>query len=142
MTLAALEATLRLYRDERQAFSSIPTLQMIATPLENLQERARHLASLIVEVDADRRLVVQVVPSLSQVGGGSVPGQDLETYAVAVSSLRVSTQRMEMTLRKNRPPIIGRIESDRYLMDVRTLQRDDPATIQQAFAGLLGGLDH
>ncbi len=86
MTLAVLEATLRLYRDERQALEKVPTLRMIALPLTTIEERAQHLASLIREVDPQHRLQVQVQQSSSQVGGGALPGQDLPTYAVAVSS--------------------------------------------------------
>ena len=137
MTLAALEATLRLYRDERQAVARIPTLRMIAMPLPLLEEKAQHLASLIRDTDASGRLQVQVQPSSSQVGGGALPNQDLPTWAVAVSSLDMGIQNLEAGLRTNHPPIIGRIEADRYLMDLRTLQPEELPVIQQAFERIL-----
>lgn len=137
MTLAALEATLRLYRDERQAVAQIPTLRMIAMPLTLLEERARQLASLIREADGHDRLQVQVQPGFSQVGGGALPIQNLSTWTVAVSSAHLSTQAIETRLRANHPPIIGRIEADRYLMDVRTLQPAEFPVIQKACQGLL-----
>jgi len=137
MTLAALEATLRLYRDERQAVAQIPTLRMIAMPLTLLEERARQLASLIREADDHDRLQVQVQPGFSQVGGGALPIQNLSTWTVAVGSAHLSTQAIETLLRANHPPIIGRIETDRYLMDVRTLQPAEFPVIQQAFQRIL-----
>jgi L-seryl-tRNA(Ser) seleniumtransferase len=138
MTLAVLEATLRFYRDERQALERIPTLKMIAMPLASLEQRAQHLASLIPEVDRENRLQVSVRQKSSQVGGGALPNQDLPTYVVAVASRHISTQSIEMSLRNNNPPIIGRIESDQYLMDVRTLQPEVFPVIQRAFQRILG----
>lgn len=138
MTLAVLEATLRFYRDERQALEKIPTLRMIALPLSTLEERAELLASLIREVDRENRLEVQVRRNASQVGGGALPNQDLPTSVVAVNSPEVSTHSIERSLRNNRPPIIARIESDHYLLDVRTLDPQCFQVIQQAFRDFLG----
>ncbi len=136
MTLAALEATLRLYRDERQAVERIPTLRMIAMPPALLEERAQQLASLIRETDSDHRLLIQVQPSSSQVGGGALPNHDLPSWSVTVQSPGMTTHAIETRLRANHPPIIGRIEADRYLMDLRTLQPEDFPVIQQAFQRL------
>jgi L-seryl-tRNA(Ser) seleniumtransferase len=140
MTLAALESTLRLYRDERKALEQIPTLRMITQSRAIIEERAHQLASLLRRADARGRLSVEVRPGASQVGGGSLPAQDLPTSVVAVSSPALSTQKLEMLLRHNRPPIIGRIESDLYLLDVRTLQPRDLPIVQLAFERLLAGL--
>jgi L-seryl-tRNA(Ser) seleniumtransferase len=137
MTLAALEATLRLYRDERRAFAAVPTLQMIATPLETLRERAEELARLIRTCPGAQRLSVQVERNVSQVGGGSLPERDLPTYVVSVRSDRWSAARLEQALRHHTVPVIGRIESDRYLLDVRTLQPGDTRIIAEAFQALL-----
>lgn len=137
MTLAALEATLRLYRDERKAFERIPTLRMLSAPLPVLEVQAHQLASLIREADVNNRLSIQVKASNSQVGGGSLPGQDLPTFAVAVSSRTMSTQKIEKALRGGKPPIIGRIETDQLLFDVRTLQDGDYAIIGKAFERMI-----
>lgn len=139
MTLAALESTLRLYRDERQAVTQIPTLRMIALPREVLEERAHRLALALREIDREGALEVEVLAGASQVGGGSLPAQDVSTLVVAVSSRRMSTQKLESSLRGNVPPIIGRIESDRFLMDVRTLQPEDEAIVCAAFERILEG---
>jgi L-seryl-tRNA(Ser) seleniumtransferase len=140
MTLAALEVTLRLYRDEGKAVARIPTLRMISLPLEELRGRAERLASLIVAVDPEHKLEVEIQPGVSQVGGGSLPAHDLESWVVAIQSSTMGSHRIEAALRRNRPPIIGRIESDRYLLDVRTLQPGDEIHIQEAFRAFLAGI--
>ncbi|HQN20371.1 MAG TPA: L-seryl-tRNA(Sec) selenium transferase, partial [Syntrophobacteraceae bacterium] len=90
------------------------------------------------EVDRENRLEVQVRRNASQVGGGALPNQDLPTCVVAVNSPEVSTHSIERSLRNNRPPIIARIESDHYLLDVRTLDPQCFQVIQQAFRDFLG----
>lgn len=140
MTLAALEATLRLYRDERMALEQIPTLRMITLPVEELEKRAWELAHRLRRVDLEEKFTIEVRSNVSQVGGGSLPGYDLETRVVSLYSERLSCRRVERFLRNGKPPIIGRIESDRYLLDVRTLRPEDMETICSAFGNLLGQL--
>lgn len=137
MTLAALEVTLRLYRDEREALRKIPTLRMITTPPEVLERNAEELVKVLKGVDTNGLLDIRRVETFSQVGGGSLPAQNLRSFAVSVSSPAIGTQKIEIFLRGNKPPIIGRIESDRFLMDVRTLRDEDTIIIQEAFHRLL-----
>ncbi len=138
MTLAALEAVLRLYRDERQALDAVPTLRMITTPLSVLEERAQDLATALTDVlGSDGPFQVEVMRGLSQVGGGSLPEQNIPTRVVAVQSLDHGPNRIEEYLRRYTPPIIGRIEDDRFLMDVRTLRPEDLPVIRQAFDAMV-----
>ncbi len=137
MTLAALEVTLRLYRDERQAFTKIPTLRMIRTPIEELEERAAELAGIIRSVDSRGILDVRVQPGASQVGGGSLPALDLPTRVVSIRSDAFTAQKLEALLRANQPPVIVRIESDEVVLDVRTLLPPDMGILRQAFASVL-----
>ena len=138
MTLAALETTLRLYRDERQALDKIPTLKMIAVSLDELNGRAEELASAIREADRKAVLRIEVRRSFSQVGGGSLPAQDLPTFVVAVRSGDLSPNQIEEFLRGNEPPIIGRIESDHFMMDLRTVMPQQIETIALAFSRMNG----
>jgi L-seryl-tRNA(Ser) seleniumtransferase len=133
MTLAALETTLRFYRDERQALEEIPTLRLIAVSLEELNSRAQELASAIKEADRKDVLMIEVLQSSSQVGGGSLPAQDLPTFAVAVRAGDFSPNQIEEFLRRNDPPVIGRIESDKFIMDLRTIMPQQIETIGLAF---------
>lgn len=138
LTLAALEATLRLYRDERRALAEIPTLRAIAVSSEELQGRARTLANLIRQCDPERRFNVSLRRSYSQVGGGSLPGKNLQTVVVAVYSETMSTQKIEALMRSWKPPVIGRIESDFFLLDVRTIDPSEFQTIRDAFGRVVG----
>jgi L-seryl-tRNA(Ser) seleniumtransferase len=133
MTLAALDATLRLYRDERQALEKIPTLTMIGLSAEELNGRAKQLASAIQGADPQATLRVEVRRSFSQVGGGSLPAQDLPTFVVAIQSGDFSPNQIEEFLRRNDPPIIGRIESDHFIMDLRTIMPQQIELIALAF---------
>ncbi len=142
MTLAALEATLRLYRDERQAMDQIPTLRMIAAPASELEGRAEELAGLIRGMDGSGVLEVKTMPGFSQVGGGSLPAQDLPTRVVAIRSDSFSPNRIEEMLRAGDPPVIGRIESDFFIMDVRTIAPAELDLIRHAVERmLLAGAD-
>ncbi len=137
MALAALEATLRLYRDEHEALQKVPTLRMITLDCQTLEQRAAKLEAAIKATDTQNNLEVGKIESASQVGGGALPAQNLPTWAVAVKALKIPTQKLEALLRKNDPPIIGRIESDLYIMDVRTLQEGDLEIIEEAFGKLM-----
>jgi L-seryl-tRNA(Ser) seleniumtransferase len=137
MSLAALEVTLRLYRDQHQALEKIPTLRMIATPAEKLKSRAEELARMIREIDGSAAMRVEVQQGFSQVGGGSLPAQNLSSHVVAVRSEMYSPNAIEKHLRENDPPIIGRIESDSFIMDVRTVKDTELEFIRRAFSHML-----
>lgn len=145
LTLAALEATLRLYLDEDLAFRSIPTLTMIAKPLEELEACAQKLASLLRKIARERpgdakdgKYSISVERTVSRVGGGSLPEADLPSWAVTVGGEGISAARIEKLLREQNPPIIVRIENDVVWMDVRTILPDDETYIAEAFARIFG----
>ena len=135
-TLAALEATLRLYRDDETAVRAIPTLRMIALDLETLATRAQSLAERI-QAAVGSGVEVAVVDGASQVGGGALPVQNLPSKLVALTSRRLSAARLEIIFRGNQPPVIGRVEQERFLLDVRTLQPGDDEVILVAASRLM-----
>ena len=124
LTLAALEATLKLYRNEEQAIRDIPTLAQLAIPLPGLRERAKTLYRLLKKISVPG-LTLEIMPTTSQVGGGALPLSYLDSYALAFASDRESSSEMERRFRSFSPPIIGRIEKEHFLLDVRTLQKED-----------------
>lgn len=127
MTLAALEATLRSYVEER-AEQEIPTLSMLAARPEELRAKAQMLCDALTRGGVD----AQVVEEQCQVGGGSVPAQMLPTFAVAITPHSCSVDQMEQAMRLREQPIIGRIAHDRYLIDLRTLQQEDFSAVETA----------
>ncbi len=128
MTLAALEATLRSY-DEGLA-EEIPTLAMLSATPAYLQGKADQLCQLMLHAG----IAAEVVPTEGQVGGGSVPTQMLKSFAVAVQPAGVNLDQLETNLRLGSPAIVGRINHDRFLLDVRTLREDDFDAIVKAVA--------
>ena len=113
-TLAALQATLRAYLTGR-ASEEIPVWQMIAAPLDELEERAVRWAGALRE----QGIEAAVVEAQSAVGGGSLPGQTLPTRALALRSL--SADALAARLRAGTPPVIARIQEDLVLLDPRTM---------------------
>jgi L-seryl-tRNA(Ser) seleniumtransferase len=139
LTLAGLESTLRLYRDEKTAIHAIPTLRMLTQPIGEMEAKARALFDLLNAI-GDPQLSVKLVPGVSKAGGGALPLLDLPTVRVGVKLTNRSAQAIENAMRENFPPLIGRIEADIFLMDPRTIQDDEPPIIERAFRSLLGTL--
>jgi L-seryl-tRNA(Ser) seleniumtransferase len=136
LTLAALESTLRLYRDERKAVQMIPTLRMMLLPITVLEETAARLQKMLADTAPDR-LRTEVLNIVSRPGGGSLPLLELPSKGLGVRIEGLSANTIERRLRRHSPPLIGRIEDDTYIMDMRTLQEDDPVIICRAFEALL-----
>ncbi|HSM75517.1 MAG TPA: L-seryl-tRNA(Sec) selenium transferase [Desulfobacterales bacterium] len=136
MTLAALEGTLRLYRDPRQAVAAIPTLQMVTMPFAVTEGRARGLRDALAAL-GDARLEILLRELASKAGGGALPLLDLRSLCVAVRIRGLSASRLEASLRAATPPVIARIEDDRVILDPRTLQEGEAAIIVDAMANIL-----
>jgi L-seryl-tRNA(Ser) seleniumtransferase len=121
-TLAGLEATLLAYLHGR-ATTEIPVWRMIAATPEALHARAERLAEAIGSPH------VTVVPCTSAVGGGSLPGETLPSFALALGSPQPDA--LAQRLRTGTPPVVGRIVEDRLLLDVRTVLEDqDQALVE------------
>jgi len=130
LSLAALEATLRLCRDERQAVAAIPTLRMLTMTAAQLARRADALLRRFRRVLPDAVTLVRHAGE-SSAGGGSFPLLQLPTTLIELGIAGYSAQQIEVALRRASVPVIGRIQRDRFLLDVRTiLDRDLPALIQ------------
>lgn len=129
LTLAALEATLRLYRDERQAVAEIPTLRMLAMQPGELRSKATaYIRRIRPKISAAVKLTV--VAGNSQVGGGSLPQLDLPTFLLAVAVEGWSPHQIDSAFRQCKTPVLGRINKGQYLLDLRTLQEADiPALV-------------
>jgi L-seryl-tRNA(Ser) seleniumtransferase len=136
LTLAALESTLRLYRDPEKAKDAIPTLRMLTLPLTVIRRRADRLYEMLAGI-GDLRLNLTQHDASSRAGGGSLPLLDIPTVCVGMQVVGMSTRAVESFLRHHTLPVIGRIEADVFLMDVRTVQEDELALIQTAVATLL-----
>ena len=119
MTFAALEATLKKYRDEKVALRDIPILNMIAGSKEDMRAKAEKLAAEIHKRNPE--FILDIVEVEDQIGGGSAPMVRLPGYAVSVQDPERSAKSLERQLRKSEIPVVARIQNDQLLLCVRTI---------------------
>ena len=124
LDLAALEATLRLYRDPDGVWNDVPVLRMLAREAPALEAVARDLAGRVAGRLAGAA-DVDVVQTVSEAGGGALPGAELRSWAVALRPAHDGPEVWDRRLRRSRPPVFARIAEDRLLLDVRTLEAED-----------------
>jgi L-seryl-tRNA(Ser) seleniumtransferase len=143
LTLAALEATLRLYLNPQQAMREIPTLRALAISADAIRRRARRLKQRLQAVLPAETVKVRLREGMSAVGGGSLPGQQLPTTLVCLQPLQHSTQQLARALRQQEPAVFARIEQEEVVIDPRTLLEDEldvlVQVVTQAVNSRVGG---
>ncbi len=123
ITLAALAATLQLYRDEQEAERSIPLLAMLSSSPENLQNRAERMVPQIVATDAVES--AEVVADVTYLGGGTIPTQEIPTRCVSIVPKDRSVDELAKQLRQQTPAVFSRVQQDRLLLDLRSVMPSD-----------------
>ena len=118
MTLASLEATLKLYLDEKDALEHIPTLHMISLSKERLFGKADILKTKLSDLDFD----IRIEEDKAEVGGGSYPASYLESVAVKLTHRKLHATEIERRLLEVEIPIITRIKDNSIILDMRTLR--------------------
>lgn len=118
MTLASLEATLKLYLDEKEALEHIPTLHMISLSKERLFGKADVLKTKLSDLDFD----IRIEEDKAEVGGGSYPASYLESVAVKLTHRKLHATEIERKLLEVEIPIITRIKDNSIILDMRTLR--------------------
>lgn len=121
MTLAGLEATLKLYRDPLAAVEKIPTLRMLTLSYEQIRRDADVLFSLVTNA-VGSRAELALADMTSRPGGGSYPGLTLPTRCLTIRPKTISVTALDKKLRAFDPAVMGRIEDDWFIIDPRTLQ--------------------
>jgi L-seryl-tRNA(Ser) seleniumtransferase len=120
LTIAALEATLRLYLESPDVVHAIPALAAFARPAAELEQIGCTAIGLLgPALGPDYELSLE--DSTSQIGSGALPTEEIATKAIAVRSSRASADAIAARFRAARPPIIGRVEDDTFLLDLRTI---------------------
>ncbi|MEX0280287.1 MAG: L-seryl-tRNA(Sec) selenium transferase [Arenibacterium sp.] len=133
LSLAALEATLRLYRAPYDPFQHIPVLRMLATSPETVLKRAKELEA---RISANNALTVRVIETEAEIGGGALPGQKLASAAVALGMAGVSAEKLARRLRAASRPIISRIQGEEVLLDLRAVDEGELESIVATCAAL------
>jgi len=140
MTLAALEATLRLYIDPGKAETCVPTLRMTLARPEELERRARRLAALLKRTLGGNN-DIRVAKTSSRVGGGAFPENDLPGWMVRVCPHGLSAEELRQRLLETDPPLVGKIDSDAFCLDLRTLADNEFKPAAAALAAALADTD-
>jgi L-seryl-tRNA(Ser) seleniumtransferase len=136
MTLAGIEATLRLYLDEEKAIQSIPTLKMLTMPITELERKAEKLLREMENTETSAIFDLEIQGNTSEVGGGALPLQKLLTRVLSLKPKTLSVDFVEQYFRSYHPSILGRIYKDQFLFDLRTIEETDFQDIVNAFIGL------
>ncbi len=122
-TLASLESVCRKYLLESKALKEIPTLRMIIQPEEEIKFKAEKLYKMIKDKNPSAN--VKTEKCKSKIGGGSLPEELLDSYAVALYPDKTNASRIDREFRSLEIPIVARINEDRVILDMRTVFDDD-----------------
>jgi L-seryl-tRNA(Ser) seleniumtransferase len=128
LTLAGLEATLRLYRGEGAA-GRVTALRLLGRPAAEIEARARALAARLADLDGAR---VEVLATDARAGSGALPIENVPSFAVAISPVRIGASALAARLRLGEPPVFPRIKNDAVLLDLRTIFEEEEEEVEAA----------
>ena len=132
LTLAALAATLAGWKQGR--WREFPIYRAAGAPLSGLEERGARIHSLLARRGA--RLSIEIVPSTALFGGGTSPEKRFASRALGLSHPALDAERLLARLRRGEPPIVGRIEEGRVLLDLRTIAPQEDASVGATLSAL------
>ncbi len=148
-TLAALEATLGLYRDPERARREIPTLRMLTEDIEAIQQRGEALKEGVGKEGVGkegvegkgvgRKAYATLIEGESEVGGGSFPETKLRTWLVELRTDTLKADSLVERLREAEPPVVARIANDRVVLDPRTILPGQEEAVVRAIARAING---
>ncbi len=136
LSLAALEATLRLFLAPEKLAERHPIYRMLSLTPDELGRRAKKLAASLRKSLA-REIAISVEDGESQVGSGAVPVETLPSKVLAVRARGLSAEDLARRLRALTPPVFARIHKDAVIFDFRTIQPGEDAIVERALIGLL-----
>ena len=139
LTLAAVSATLRLYRLEPDELArQLPTLRRLAAPLDSLRARGERLIGLLAE--GTRRILRPTVEAAAaQAGSGALPAVEMPSLAVVVRPQDGDAGGWARHLRCGRPAVVGRVHAGCLLLDMRTVEDDEVTQVAQALNAVVAG---
>jgi L-seryl-tRNA(Ser) seleniumtransferase len=131
-TISALEATFRYYLDEATALSNVPTLSMIVKSVCEIEKQVLRVMDILKQKINSEEIIFDIVDDFSEVGGGSLPLEKINTKCLAIKLLRGNIVDFERNLRNYETPVISRIFKDRVLFDFRTIREDEEEIVIEA----------
>ena len=137
LTIAALEATLKLFLAPEKLNEAHPFYRMLSLSLDELRKRAARIARGLAKV-LPPEVRVAVVESGSQVGSGSAPVETIPTICLSVASSAPGPDELAKALRLGKPPVFSRIHKEAVLFDFRTIRPDEDAIVGEAVRKAFG----
>jgi L-seryl-tRNA(Ser) seleniumtransferase len=135
MTLAALEGTLIDYAKGEGSVKNIPTVRDLLTSLETIDARSKRFVTNILQ--GTSCIQAKILPGQSQVGGGTMPDIELPTVVIALSHQSLTAQEIAKKLRTEfKPAVIGRIQKDEFIIDLRTVTAEEENQLLKALTQL------
>lgn len=131
ITIAALEATLRLHLDPDRLPERMPMLRFYTRSLEEIKAVAERLCQQLQTILVDG-ITVCVEDGKSQIGSGSLPVDTLPTKCISLFSKDLPAEQISEAFRRHTPPIIGRVKAEKFIMDLRTATEEDVGEIVKA----------
>ena len=136
LTIAALEATLRLYLNEKEMTEKLPMLQRYTRSVAELRETGEKLAHHLQQIFGDT-IQVTVEDSTAQIGSGSLPVNTLSSLAVSLHAPQLSAETLAAHFRAQPIPVIGRVQDEKLRFDVRTVFETELVQIVEAAKGVM-----
>ncbi len=136
LTVAALEATLRLYLEEEKALQEIPVWRALTMPLSQLLERVETLAVLLQDYFGKEGVILW--EGSSRVGGGSLPTAELPTVLLSLQVPHLESSELARRLRCGDPPVMVRLQQERLLLDLRTVNPEQDGLLLKAILAAVG----
>lgn len=131
VTLAALEATLMAYAHPEQAVREIPVLHDILRPADEVKQQAEAFARQL-QKRVSSGLEIDVCSGEAQIGGGTMPDVTISSWSVSLRPTKESLTVFESRLRTGNPPVVGRIQENRLLLDFRTIFSHEHILLMEA----------
>ncbi len=132
MTFAALDATLRLYLQPQKLKEKLPVASMLTVADTELQRRGFHLMNTL----RDLPLQMEVVETISQMGSGALPLEEIPSRALRVKPMNLAVEELARKLRLTEPAVIGYIENEYLYLNLRTIREDELPLVVKAFRNI------
>jgi len=136
LTIASMEATLKLFLNPEKLKKRHPTYKMFSLSLKELNKRAAKVANKLRKTVSERAQV-WVEGGESQVGSGSAPEETIPTKILCLKAFNLGPENLAKKLRRNEPPIFSRVYRETVLLDFRTIQPDEDELVEEALLKIL-----
>ena len=134
-TATILEMIFKEYLNEEDAIKNIPTLSLITRDLKEIEKNAN---TLYEKLDILKDVaIINIEDTLSQIGGGSLPMERLNSKCVSITPKNISTASLEEKLRLNENPVVGRISDNKLIIDMRTILDDEIDILSKKIINIL-----